>query len=192
MDFLPIVLGGLVALKKSEDLARREVSSLQVSNKGLLFIKSFEKCASVSPTSVKYWNLTYGQNAKLYAYKDSEGIYTIGWGHAVGVNSGDTILKGQADLLFTKDINERLDQFKNKYGSLTLTQSAFDALFSLYYNVGSFREEWNLTKNLKANAPIKDIMIHSLDITNGGVSGLVKRRQLEYKMAVNGVYSYHN
>lgn len=45
---------------------------MKISNKGLELIKKFEGC-------------------RLAAYKDSSGVWTIGYGHTRGVAAGQTI-----------------------------------------------------------------------------------------------------
>ena len=58
--------------------------SLKISDNGLNLIKRFEGC-------------------RLTAYRDSVGVWTIGYGHTKGVHSGQTISMGQATEYLRQD-----------------------------------------------------------------------------------------
>lgn len=80
------------------------------------------------------------EGLKLKAYKDSVGIWTIGYGNityldGTKVEKGDEITREQADLMFK--------QTANKFAldvavliEVCLTQNQFNALVSLAYNIG--------------------------------------------------------
>ena len=57
---------------------------LSISNTGLELIKRFEGC-------------------RLKAYQDSVGVWTIGYGHTVGVLNGQVITQAQADIYLKTD-----------------------------------------------------------------------------------------
>ena len=58
---------------------------MKISQKGIDLIKRFEGC-------------------KLYAYRDSVGIPTIGYGHTKGVKMGMSITQKQADDFLREDV----------------------------------------------------------------------------------------
>ena len=86
---------------------------------GLELIKHFEGC-------------------QLKAYKDSVGIWTIGYGHTGGIQEGQTITIDQAEHFLRNDcviaelvVNEKV--------IVPLNQNQFDALVSFVFNLGGTR-----------------------------------------------------
>lgn len=71
--------------------------------------------------------------------------------------------------------------------SSDLHQYEFDALISLLFNMGSMKKAPLLTSKLN-QADYAGAVDEFSDITNGGVSGLVNRRQKERSLFLNGVY----
>ena len=74
------------------------------------------------------------EGLKLFAYLDTGGVPTIGYGHTKGVSIGDAIIPQQANKLFDDDIaifEKEVNRVKHK-----LTQNQFDALVSFCFNVG--------------------------------------------------------
>ena len=131
---------------------------MKCSEKGKNLIKKFESC-------------------KLTAYKDSKGVYTIGYGHTKNVKKGMVISKQQALELFENDIliyEKKVNKYMNTYN---FNQNQFDALTSFAFNIGSID---GLTNHGKRS--IKEIS-NKITLYNkcGGVvlKGLVKRRKLE-------------
>jgi len=79
------------------------------------------------------------EGCKLEAYQDAAGVWTIGYGHTLGVNKGDRCVQYYADEMLKQDIEYaerqvlKLDIFKNgtcKY------QGQLDALVSFVFNLG--------------------------------------------------------
>ncbi len=89
-----------------------------ISPDGIAFIKSFENCS-------------------LTAYQDSAGIWTIGWGHILGVRQGDTCTQEQADNWLAQDIAAKAKQVDLECFDVPTTQNQFDAMCSLAFNIGS-------------------------------------------------------
>lgn len=135
------------------------------------FIKSFEGC-------------------KLQAYKDSAGIWTIGYGTIVypdgaPVKQGDSITVERAEFLLKW-------QVLIKSGSVdslvkNVNQNQFDALVSFAYNVGTGAlKKSSLLKKVLANPNDPTIENSFLQWNKARVkgeltilSGLTKRRQAE-------------
>lgn len=75
------------------------------------------------------------EGLELKAYKDGNGIPTIGYGHTQGVCMGDTCTKEQANAWLSEDLRTA----EHAIGSLVkapLNQNQYDALVSLCYNIG--------------------------------------------------------
>lgn len=88
---------------------------MKISNKGIELIKQFEGCV-------------------LHAYKDPIGVWTIGYGHTVGVKKGQVLTQKQADEFLKNDLviyEKHVDRTK-----LSLNQNQYDSLVSFTYNCG--------------------------------------------------------
>jgi lysozyme len=88
---------------------------MKTSNKGIDFIKRHEAL-------------------RLNAYLDAAGVWTIGYGHTGGVNSGDVISEKQAEEFLRADLTTA-ERALNRT-RLQLNQNQFDALISFIFNVG--------------------------------------------------------
>lgn len=92
---------------------------MQISNKGRDFIKGFEKL-------------------ELKAYPDpgtGGKPWTVGWGHAKGVKPGDQITQAQAESFLAEDLSI-FEAAVNAAIKRPMTQSQFDAMVSLAFNIG--------------------------------------------------------
>lgn len=75
------------------------------------------------------------EQLRLKAYMPTpEDRATLGWGHTKGVRMGDVCTTEQADRWFTEDVSKF--ELHVQALAVPLTQSMFDALVSLLYNVG--------------------------------------------------------
>lgn len=88
---------------------------MTISRNGLELIKAFEGC-------------------KLFAYRDSVGIPTIGYGHTKNVKIGQAITQQQADDFLRADLQE-CEKALNDCG-INFRQEQFDALCSWIFNLG--------------------------------------------------------
>ena len=88
---------------------------MKTSDKGIDFIKRHEAL-------------------RLNAYLDAAGVWTIGYGHTGGVNSGDVISEKQAEEFLRADL-ATAERALNRT-RLQLNQNQFDALVSFIFNVG--------------------------------------------------------
>ena len=135
---------------------------MNTGEKGIELIKSFEGC-------------------RLTAYRDSVGIWTIGYGHTAGVEQGMTITQAKAEGLLKNDL-VIYENYVKKYITYALNQNQFDALVSFTYNLGGGNlQKSDLRKylnagNLQAAADEFDKWVYA-----GGkkLSGLVRRRAAE-------------
>jgi GH24 family phage-related lysozyme (muramidase) len=140
---------------------------MKISKNGLNLIKQFEGC-------------------KLTAYKDSVGVWTIGYGTTnadkaitgINITSGVKIAQTQADDFLCKSINKKYGKNIMKYDTkYHWNQNQFDALCSFAYNIGSID---TLTQNGKRS--IKEISAKILAYNKAGgkeLPGLTKRRKAE-------------
>jgi len=129
-------------------------------------------------------------------YKDSKGVWTIGYGSTAGVNSASApITEEEATELLVHHVmqNERDVAGAVK---VPLTQNQFDALVLFMYNIGNYAfKQSTLLKKLNARdfegaAEEFDRWVY---ITKGGkkvkLNGLVNRRNAEKDLFLNGNYS---
>ncbi|NMH88790.1 lysozyme [Flavivirga algicola] len=181
--FIPTLPSGIVSHLLSNQ--RKDIKNYKTSTKGVNFIKEWE---SFRPN----------------AYNDSEGYCTIGYGHLIAKKKCENITipeafkngisVAEADRLF----RQRLVTFENAVKrdiTVHLSQNEFDALVSLLFNTGANflnvggagKGETKIKKHINAGR-YHDGADEMADVTNGGVAGLVKRRQAEINMFKNNVY----
>jgi lysozyme len=138
---------------------------MKISNSGLSLIKRYEGC-------------------KLAAYKDSVGVWTIGWGNTSHAKAGMTITQQQAETFLKNDIKP-IETLLNGMG-VTLKQNQFDALCSFIFNlgVGNFNSS-TMKKYIVAKCSDIDVTDQMVKWCNAGgrpLLGLRKRRVSEANM----------
>jgi len=138
---------------------------MKTSSKGIALIKEFE-------------------GLRLKAYKCPGGVWTIGYGHTVGVKSGMVITERQAEEYLKADLIA-FEKYLNGLG-LAINQNQFDALISFIYNVG--------TGNFSRSTLLRKVRVNPLDnsildeflkwvYSKGHVfPGLQRRRLAEMKL----------
>ena len=145
---------------------------MKTSDKGIDFIKRHEAL-------------------RLNAYLDAAGVWTIGYGHTGGVNSGDVISEKQAEEFLRADLSTA-ERALNRT-RLQLNQNQFDALVSFIFNVGVGRAKSHpkgasgflgSTLLIKARHDVNDPTIRKEFerwVYAGGkiLKGLVRRRKEE-------------
>lgn len=153
--------------------------SYSISDKGIEFIKQYEKCV-------------------LTAYADAGG-WTIGYGHhGADVYEGMKITKAEADRLFREDIkkfeksvNRLLDALPYEY---EFSQGFIDGFFSFVYNCGEGGAKKSLFYERLMKCRVKDGVMNESDfnftvaaIKESKISqpGHVKRRYAEHKMMLS-------
>lgn len=136
---------------------------MKTSQTGINLIKEFEGCV-------------------LKAYRDPIGVWTIGYGHTVGVKEGQKLTQAQAEEFLKSD----LKIYENGVIStgLKLNQNQFDALVSFAYNcgVGSLK---TLVKDRSLTQIAEAILLYNK--AGGNVlAGLVRRRNAEKALFLKG------
>jgi GH24 family phage-related lysozyme (muramidase) len=134
-------------------------------------------------TSAEGLNLIKGfEGFRSCAYQDSVGVWTIGYGHTRGVNEGMCIDRAQAENFLREDVKSVEDALNRE--NFNLRQNQFDALVSLFFNVGTGH-----LKNFKsdlANNPdsilIPNRMTKYVYAAGKILPGLVKRRNIEAEL----------
>lgn len=114
----------------------------------------------------------------LTAYKDSAGVWTIGYGHTNGVKPGDKITAYQAEQFLKEDL-VKFEAVANRCKRLS-TQGKYDAVVDFCYNCGpaNFNAS-TLKKYIEAGRATWEIQEQFLRWVNAGgkkLGGLVSRR----------------
>lgn len=138
--------------------------SKTISNVGINLIKKYEGCV-------------------LFAYADPVGVWTIGYGHTVGVKRGQTITQAQAEAYLKSDLKIYENHVTNT--KLNLNQNQFDALVSFTYNCGAGSLSM-LIKNRNLSQISNALLLYN---KAGGrvLQGLVNRRKSEKELFDKGV-----
>ena len=143
---------------------------MNISDKGLNLIKEFEGC-------------------RLTAYRDSVGVWTIGWGTTsadksiIGTNiyEGLKISQSTADEWLRKSVNQKYVPQVTKYDSIYhWNQNQLDALTSFAYNLGSID-----TLVQYGSRSISEISNKILAYDKAGgqtLAGLTRRRKAEKEL----------
>lgn len=134
------------------------------------------------------------EGVRLKAYKDSVGVWTIGYGTTEGVHEGMEISLEEAEALFLADLR-KMEVAVNRLVKVPLTQLQFDALMCWVYNVGvqALRNS-NLLKRLNAEDydGVDDEMrrwVYGTDRRTGQkvkIPGLINRRAKESALWIKG------
>lgn len=118
------------------------------------------------------------ESCVLTAYKDSAGIWTIGYGHTSGVKKGDRITAYQAEQFLKEDL-VKFETIANKVKRIA-TQGQYDAVLDFIYNCGpgNFNSS-TLKKYIESGRKTWEIQEQFLRWVNAGgkkLGGLVTRR----------------
>lgn len=159
--------------------------NISVRDLAIEFIKNHESLASSVPNKLSYFKIPkMAKDSDLvYAYRDSGGLPTIGWG-SIKMPSGrsvlmsDWITKKQADELFLSEFNEKWDWLiSNNHQQLTDNQLI--ALVDFEYNKGTpALANSTLWSMLQSGADVDTVALqfHRWVYDNGSVvKGLVNR-----------------
>lgn len=144
------------------------------------FIKGYEKCFKrISPNLFK-------------AYKPTpDDVWTVGWGSTGPYITQDTVwTQAQCDERFNITLRAFALKVSSMIGSVGATQSQFDAMCSLAYNIGiaNFAKSSVLTNHRAAHYQTAAFAFGLWDKQRGSdgqlhvLNGLVKRRAAEAAM----------
>lgn len=149
----------------------------------------------MTPDKVCFDFIKSREGLQLKAYKDSAGIWTIGYGSihyedGSAVKRGDVITQQLADKLLEDEIVLKSLKVDAAVRPAKLTQNQFNALVSFAYNVGSGALlSSTLLKKVKANKSdptIKDsFLVWNKAHVDGklvAVAGLTNRRKAEAEL----------
>ena len=121
------------------------------------------------------------EGCRLTAYQDSVGVWTIGYGHTVGVKKGDRITQYQADQFLREDL-AKFEAVATKTRGVN-TQGRFDAVTDFCYNCGQANfASSTLKKYIESGRSTWEIQEQFLRWVNAGgrkLGGLVSRRVWE-------------
>ncbi len=152
---------------------------MRISPRGLSLLKQFEGC-------------------RLIPYKDSAGLYTIGYGHLIadGRTLPDSakykITQKQADLLLKYDVIPR-EKAVERLCTVPLNQNEFDALVSFVFNLGAgcFQRSTIRQKlNRGDRAGAAKVLLRYNRAGGKVIKGLVNRRMAEFKLFMSNQYAF--
>lgn len=129
------------------------------------------------------------EGCRLEAYLCEAGKPTIGYGHREGVELGQKLTQHQADVLLEFDVESFEDGVTYCLRNTEVTQSQFDALVSLAFNIGITRFSTSnlLRRLLKGDVSGAAGEFGKWRLADGKVSpGLEKRRKAEREMFLEG------
>lgn len=131
------------------------------------------------------------EGLKLKAYKDSVGIWTIGFGNIFNLDTGNPIKEGDEITQETADrwLKIEVDQLQAKMRkviTVPLNDNQWTALTSLVYNIGfgAFKRS-TLLRLLNAGASKEEVAKQFLRWNRAGgkeIQGLTNRRKAEYNL----------
>ena len=131
------------------------------------------------------------EGLKLKAYKDSVGIWTVGFGNIFNLDTGNPIKEGDEISLETAErwLKIEVDNLQAKMRkviTVPLNDNQWTALTSLAYNIGfgAFKRS-TLLRLLNAGASKEEVAKQFLRWNKAGgkeIKGLTNRRQAEYNL----------
>lgn len=139
--------------------------SRKITEEGLDLIKQFE-------------------GLRLEAYQCSAGVWTIGYGHTLGVQEGDTISEVDADDFLAEDIGWAESEISRGV-RVPISDNQFSALVSLVFNIGkgAFRASTLLKKlNDGEYDEAADEFLRWNKVHGKTLAGLTRRREAEREL----------
>lgn len=127
-----------------------------------------------------------GFSERPYRCTENEQYFTIGFGHYGITNPNMVIDKAIGERLLLEDLDKTYEALEWYDDIYHFTDTEYDALVSFAFNIGGINQltqSGTRNKNEIANAMLK----YNTDGVNV-VDGLVKRREIEHNLFVNGVY----
>jgi lysozyme len=118
------------------------------------------------------------EGVSLKAYRDTAGVWTIGYGHTKDVKAGDKITQYQAEQFLKEDL-QKFEAIANKVKRIS-TQGRFDAVLDFIYNCGPTNFEKSTLKAYiecgKATWEIQEQFLRWVNAGGKKLGGLVSRR----------------
>ena len=136
---------------------------MNISNRGLDLIKSFEGC-------------------RLSSYKCPSNKWTIGWGTTSGVYEGMVITQAQADQFLFEDVQRFVNAVNQYQARFNFNQNEFDALVSFTYNCGEGSLAAVMSCCNTKQEIAEECKLYNKSSTGQILAGLVRRREEEYKL----------
>lgn len=124
------------------------------------------------------------EGLRLTAYRDSGGIWTIGYGHIGGISEGDVITEDQAEQFLREDL-EMAEYTIGSTVTADLNPNQFSALASLIYNIGIGKFAHSSMRQLLNAGDFEAAAGEFHKWANAGgqaLPGLVRRRQAEEEL----------
>lgn len=116
------------------------------------------------------------------AYKPHKrDVWTIGYGHTEGVKRGDVVTRAEASRLLSEDLAS-CERAVNRYITVSLDQSQYDALVSFTFNVGAgalARSTLRRVLNQKRYDDVDEQLARWVYSGGRVFAGLVRRRAAE-------------
>ena len=147
----------------------------------------------ISPHGLE--KLKQWEGLKTKAYKDTGGVWTIGYGHTAAAGTpaprqGMVITASEAESILLKDLTQYEAAVENNV-NVKLNDNQFAALVSFAFNVGinAFKNSTLLKKLNSGNFDAVPVELRKW-VKAGGkkVQGLVNRRQAEGYLWMEGAY----
>lgn len=79
------------------------------------------------------------EGLRLNAYRDSTGLWTVGYGHTLTAIPGMVVTPEQAESLLQSDAARTASQVSRMLGDTSTNQNQFDALVDFAFNEGSHK-----------------------------------------------------
>ena len=159
-------------------------TELTLSEEGRRFLHQEESLSSIERGKNKIAPKNISDSTQIYAYQDTKGFWTIGWGsrflaNGSEVNANTTLTKAECDAMFDIKVKTEFEDGIKRNLNAPVTQSMYDALVSMSYNMGvSGLVRSEMFKEL--NAGRYEVAISLIPSTRA--SGLTGRRVREQKL----------
>ncbi len=83
------------------------------------------------------------ESLRLAAYQDSVGVWTIGYGHTLGVHADMTMTLAGANQALADDLHGMETAVDAAIGTTATSDNQFAAMVSLCFNIGTWNFRWS-------------------------------------------------
>ncbi len=130
---------------------------------------------AVAIAFIKQW-----EGLRLTSYPDSNGIWTIGYGHTNGVTENQTITLAVAEHYLAMDVQWALDDVKS-FVEVILNVNQFAALISFEFNTGAGRgsQVYRYINSGDFSSAMEVLLEWDHDGSGNVIPGLANRRRAE-------------